>query len=299
MKAMDYFERAIKQDPTYALAYDGLADCYNYLGISGALLGGLPPKEVMPKAKELALKAIQLDATLAQPHRTLGHIHANYDYDWEDSEKELNRAIELNPNDSFTYSLQAFRLIALGRNKEALDAMQRFKELDPGYFPGKLMAVGIQFYWLRQYDNAIEQLKALNEMAPTYPNPYYWLGAAYLEKKDFNKAFDGFQKAVDCSHRAPVAVLGLAFAHARAGKIKEAENILAEVLDTSKKKYIPEFYVACVYGALGKKNEAFEWLDRTYKERANGLSTIKVNPMVDDLRSDPRFTEMLKKLNLI
>lgn len=298
MKAMDYFERAIKQDPAYALAYDGLADCYNYLGISGALLGGLPPKEVMPKAKELALKAIQLDDTLAQPHRTLGHIHANYDYDWDGSEKELNRSIELNPNDSFTYSLQAFRLIAMGRNKEALAAMQRFKELDPGYFPGKLMAVGIQFYWLRQYDNAIEQLKALNEMAPSYPNPYYWLGAAYLEKKDFNKAFDGFQKAVDYSHRAPVAMLGLAFAYARAGKIKEAENILAEVLDTSKKTYVPEFYVACVYGALGKKNEAFEWLDRTYNERGNGLSTIKVNPMVDDLRSDPRFSELLKKLKL-
>ena len=151
-KAMSFFQNAIDKDPTYALAYDGLADCYNFLGINGAILGGLPPKEVMPKAKELALKAIQLDETLAQPHRTLGHIYMNYDFDWEGSERELKRSLELNPNDSLTVTVRTFQLVSLGRFDEARTNMKRFKELDPGYFPGKLISVGIQHYWMREYD---------------------------------------------------------------------------------------------------------------------------------------------------
>ena len=125
-KAMSFFQNAIEKDPTYALAYDGLADCYNYLGINGAILGGLPPKEVMPKAKELALKAIQLDETLAQPHRTLGHIHINYDFDWEGSERELKRSLELNPNESLTVTFHAFQLVSLGRFDEARVSYETF-----------------------------------------------------------------------------------------------------------------------------------------------------------------------------
>lgn len=296
--AMEYFQNAIEKDPTYALAYDGLADCYNFLGITGALLGGLAPKDVMPKAKELARKAIQLDETLAQPHRTLAHIHANYDFDWEGAEREFNRALELNPNDSHTYGLRALFFISKGRNEEAFSSLQRFKELDPGVFPGRVITVGLFYYWARQHDRAIEQFQALNEMAPSFPNPYFWLGAAYLEKKNYNKALEAFQKAVTYSYRAPVALSGLGIAYARAGNIKEAEGVLAELLEVSQKNYVPEFYVACLFGALGRKDEAFEWLDKAYQERANGLSVIKAIPLVDDLRSDPRFAQLLERLKL-
>jgi eukaryotic-like serine/threonine-protein kinase len=296
--AMDFFQKAIDKDPTYALAYDGKADCYNFLGITGAILGGLPPKQVMPQAKEFVLKAIQLDDSLPQAHRTLGHIHINYDWDWGGAEKELNKALELNPNDSLTQTFQTFWFIAMGRNQEAHTSMQRFKELDPGTFPGTLISTGIQHYWMREYDAAIQELKLLNEMSPNYPSPYYWLGLSLVEKKSYNEAIKAFQSAVTLSHRAPVALTGLGIGYARAGMLKEANSILDELLNAPKNIYLPEFYLATLYTALGKKDEAFEWLNKGYQERANGLSTAKVFPILDDLRSDPRFTELLKKLNL-
>ena len=160
------------------------------------------------------------------------------------------------------------------------------------------MRIGILHYWAHEYDHAIQQIKMVNEMAPNFANPYVWLGCAYLEKKDYTGATNAFQKAVRLSGRAPVALIGLGIAYARAGKTKEGEEILAELLLASKKQYIPEFYMACLYGALGRKDEAFEWLEKSYQERSNGLSAIKVYPLIDDLRSDPRFAEMLRRLKL-
>jgi serine/threonine protein kinase/Tfp pilus assembly protein PilF len=297
-KAMPYFQQAIQKDPSYALAYDGLANCYTFLGITGALLSGLPPKEVMPKAKEAVLKALQLDETLGAAHSTLGHIHFNYDWDWDAGEKEFNRALELNPNDSHTYGIRALALIARGKKEEAFVSMQRFKELDPGYFPGNLMRIGILHYWAHEYDEAIKQIKIVNEMAPNFANPYVWLGFTYLEKKDYISASNAMQKAVNLSRRAPVALAGLGIIYARAGKTKDAEEILAELLQASKKQYVPELNMACLYGALGRKDEAFQWLEKAYQERSNGMSVIKVYPLINDLRSDPRFTDMLRRLKL-
>lgn len=297
-KAMEYFRQAFEKDPSYALAYDGLANCYAFLGINGALLGGLPPKEVMPKAKEAALKAIELDDTLAQPHTTLGHIHFNYDWDWQGAERELNKAQALNPNESSTYYIKTLCSAALNRKEEMNSSIQQFKMLDPGTVPGTSLATGVAYYWAREYDNAIDQFRKVNEMAPNFPTPYFWLGTSYLEKKDYDSAMENFQKAVTLSRRAPVALAGLAIGLARTGKSKEAEAVLAELLDSSKKQYVPEFYVACVYAALNQKDQAFEWLEKSYQERANGLNLIKVIPLVDGLRSDPRFTKLLERLNL-
>lgn len=164
--------------------------------------------------------------------------------------------------------------------------------------PGRLIMVGLFYYWSRQYDNAIEELQTINEMAPGFPNPYFWKGAAYLEKKDYKQATEAFQKSVSFSHRAPVALSGLGICFARAGKKQEAKNVLTELLELSKKRYVPEFFLACLYGALGKKDEAFASLEKAYQERANGLSVIKAIPLVDDLRSDPRFDELLERLKL-
>ena len=297
-KAITFFEQAIEKDPSYALAYNGLADSYNFLSITGALLGGPPPKEVIPRAKELALKAIQLDETLAQPHITLGHINLNYDFDWKGAEMELNRAVELNPNNSLAHTTRTFFFISTGRNTDALASMERFKSLDPGYFPGKLLSIGVQLYWLRDFDNAIKQCEIINDMAPQYPSPYFWSGAAYVEKKNYTKAIVAFEKAVTYSHRAPVALCGLGFGLARSGRTKEAEAILQELLDSSSKRYIPEFYIAVLFGALKRNDEALDWLEKAYEERANGTSSLKVNPLVDDLRAEPRFVALLERLKL-
>lgn len=296
--AMSFFQQAIDRDPTYALAYNGKADCYNYLGITGAILGGLPPKQVMPQAKELALKAIQLDDSLAQAHRTLGHIHLNYDLDWNAAEKELNKSLELNPNDPLTYTYKTFWFISLNRNEEAHASMQRFKELDPGTFPGTVISTGIQHYWMHEYDVAIEELKLVKEMSPNYPSPYYWLGLAQVEKKNYDGAIKAFQSVVQLSHRAPVALTGLGIGYARAGMMKEADDVLNELLNKPKNVYIPEFYLATLYTAMGKKDEAFAWLNKAYEERANGLTVVKVFPLLNDLRSDPRFDDLLKRLKL-
>jgi tetratricopeptide (TPR) repeat protein len=206
--------------------------------------------------------------------------------------------LELNPNDSDTYSIRALSLIARGKKEEAFASMQRFKELDPGYFPGNLMRIGILHYWAHDYDQAIQQIKVINEMAPNFANPYVWLGKAYLEKRDYTSATNAMQKAVALSGRAPVALAGLGVVYARQGKTKEAEQILTELLQVSKKQYVPEFYMACLYGALGRNDDAFEWLEKAYQERSNAMSILKVYPLINDLRSDPRFTEMLRRLKL-
>jgi Flp pilus assembly protein TadD len=131
------------------------------------------------------------------------------------------------------------------------------------------------------------------------PAPYYWLGLSLVEKKNYNDAIKAFQNAVTLSHRAPVSLTGLGIGYARAGMLKEANSILTELLNLPKSTYIPEFYLATLYVAMGKKDEAFEWLNKAYEERGNGLSVLKAIPLIDDLRSDPRFTELLKKLNLV
>lgn len=135
-------------------------------------------------------------------------------------------------------------------------------------------------------------------MSPGYPSPYYWLGLSLVEKKNYSDAIKAFQNAVTLSHRAPLSLTGLGIGYARAGRLKEANSVLTELLNAPKNIYVPEFYLATLYTALGKKDEAFEWLNKAFEERANGMSVLKATPLFDDLRSDPRFYELLKKLKL-
>lgn len=297
-KAMDYFRQSMAEDPSFALAYVGLADCYDFLGVTGALLGGFPPKTVMPQAKELAMKAIELDATLAQPHTTLGHVHLNYDWNWDAAEQEFNKGVELNPNDAFNHAMKSLFFVSVGRNQEAQQSFERFRELDPGLSPGRLIIVGLYYYWTRQYDEAIAQFNMINDIAPSFPNSYCWLGAAYMGKHDYKRGTAALQKAVELSNRAPVALATLGVCYARSGNTSEAQRILTELQSAAGKQYVPEFYFACLQGALGNKDEAFRLLDRSYEEHANGMSLLKVIPLVDELRGDPRFARLLQRLKL-
>lgn len=297
-KAMDYFRQSMGEDPSFALSYVGLADCYDFLGVTGALLGGLPPKTVMPHAKELAMKAIELDRTLAQPHTTLGHVHLNYDWDWDAAEQEFNKGAALNPNDAFNHAMKSLFLVSVGRNQEAQQSFERFRELDTGLSPGRLIIVGLYYYWTRQYDEAIAQFTMINEIAPSFPNPYCWLGAAHMGKHDYKRGTVALQKAVELSNRAPVALSTLGVCYARSGNTAEAQRILVELQSAARKQYVPEFYFACLHGALGNKDEAFRLLDRAYEEHANGMSLLKVIPLIDELRGDPRFTRLLQRLKL-
>ena len=239
-----------------------------------------------------------LDESLAESHSILGHVYWNYDFDWRGTEKEFRRALELNPNEATTYIRQAFYFISVGRSEEAFRAIERYKTLDPASFPGALLPVGVIAYFGHDYEMAREQLEKVTEMAPLFPSPYYWLGAVYLEQGEKTMSIRAFKKSVDLSRRAPVALAGLGFGLARVGRTAEAETILTELLAVQSRRYLPEFYTACLFAALGRRDEAFEWLDRSYREHANGLNLLRVSPLVDDLRADPRFEELLRRLDL-
>jgi Flp pilus assembly protein TadD len=141
-------------------------------------------------------------------------------------------------------------------------------------------------------------MRLLNDMAPNFPNPYVWLGYAYLEKKDYGAATKALQKAVELSGRAPVPLAALGTMYARAGQMQKAEQIVSELLETSKKRYVPEFNMVFLYTAMGQKDEAFAWLEKSYQERSNGLSAMRVYPLIDDLRSDPLYVSMLHRMKL-
>jgi eukaryotic-like serine/threonine-protein kinase len=299
LNAKGLFEQAIEKDPNFALAYVGLANCYTFLGISGALLGGLPPHEVMPKGKEYALKALELDDTLGLAHNTLATIQFNYDWDWKETKKEYDKAMELNPNDPRILINTAFYFILIDSNNErAIQLLNRTMYVDPSPTPGSLFPIGIGYYWMHDYDTSLRYFQRIIEMEPKFPVANFWMGLDYLEKKDYKNGMERLQVAVDASARAPVALIGLGIGYAREGKAQEAEKILAELIEQSKKSYVPAFYVACLLANMGRADDAFLWLDKAYEERGNGIPLLKVLPLLDPIRSDARFHELLVRVNL-
>jgi serine/threonine-protein kinase len=297
--AIPFFEQAIHKDPEFALAYNGLANCYAYLGITGGLMGGLPPNQVMPKARDAVIKALELDDTLSDPHVTLAHIRVNYDFDWQGAEREYKRALELNPNNAQGRLLYSLFLAGTGRKEEARSSIELLKKIDPGTVPTMVFPVGIAYYWLHDYDTAIEHFERAIQMEHSSPQPHFWRGLSYLEKGDYEKAIAALDTAVQITHRSPVALTGLGIAYAKEGKMEESKKILSEVLDKSRDRYIAPFYVACLFSSQGNKDEAFRYLNKAYEERANGMAIIKAMPMLDPLRSDPRFNDLLSRLNLL
>jgi tetratricopeptide (TPR) repeat protein len=260
-------------------------------------VGGSPPRDVMPLAKENVLRALQLDDSLSAAHVLLGHIHYNYDWDWKSAAKEFHQAVELNPNNSNAYLINGLCEASLGHKDASLESFRNLQKLDAGYSPASVFPIGIAHYWMRDYDEALKYFQKSLEMDPRTPSPNFWMGATYLEKKDYPKAQASFQRAVNLNS-SPVTLMGLGICYARQGNPKAAEAIVSQILELSKQTYIPEFYFACLYANMGRKDEAFEWLNKGYEARANGMPLIRVIPLLDSLRSDPRFSELLVRMNL-
>jgi eukaryotic-like serine/threonine-protein kinase len=289
-KAREYFEQAAKIDPTFAPAYAGLADAY--WGIPD-----LPASQAMPKAKEYALKALALDDNLAHAHTALGSILFYGDWDWSAADREFKRALELNRSDAEAHQMYSVFLSAMGRFKEAEAEIQAAQELDPLSSKNDATA-GWIFYCARQYDRAAQQCQKALELTPNFDGAHACMGYSYLGKGAFGQAIGEFQKALNLSGGDAVRAVWLGRAYAQNGDAASARKVLAQLQDQSSRTYIPPYFVATLYIAMRDKEQAFSWLEKAFAEHDLYLTGLKVDPVVDRLRSDPRFQALLQRMNL-
>jgi TolB-like protein/DNA-binding winged helix-turn-helix (wHTH) protein/Tfp pilus assembly protein PilF len=293
-KSIAYFQNALTEDPDYALAYAGLADCYNAMGT--VQVGALPPLEARRRAEEAASKALELDSSLAEAHSTLGQVK-HYNWDWAAAEKDFKRALELNPNYANAHNFYASYLMSLGRIDESIAASNRARELDP--FSLSVSAQrGFLLEQARRYDEAIEQLRSVIAMDPNHYQAYWILGHTYAANHQFNEAVAAAEKAVELSDRVPGALGILGLAYGLAGRKADAKKILNELLKLNESRYVTPAALVNVYLGLGDKDQAFVWLEMAYQERSNYVAWLKVFPLLDPLRSDPRFADLVRRVQL-
>ena len=238
-KAIEYFQLATQKDPGYALAYAGLADCYSIIG--SAIVGTVPSYEVAPKAKAAALKALELDGTLAEAQTSLATVQFNYDWDWAAAATGFRRAIELNPSYATAYQRYSLYLIAMGRTQESLVQMNHARDLDPLSISMNF-SLGWRLYMARNYDQAIEQLLNTLELDPNFALPRMVLGQAYEQKGSYQQAIADLQQAATASHDSPPMLGALGHAYGVSGNRSNAEKILDQLTEQSKKKYVSPFY---------------------------------------------------------
>jgi TolB-like protein/Tfp pilus assembly protein PilF len=293
-KAISYFERATLQDPQYALAYAGLSDCYAI--ISAEIFGTMPAAEAAPKAKAAALRALEIDPTLAEAETSLATVKFNYDWDWNAAAEGFAKAIQRNPSYATAYQRYSLYLMAMGRSADSFDQINKARELDPLSISINF-SLGWRLYMARQYDRAIQQLRNTLEMDPSYELPHLVLGLSYAQKGDFDLAIPELRKAAELSHGTPLMISALANAYARSGNKAEAEKLLTELISLSNKQYVSPYYFAVVYVGLGEHEKALDCLEKAFADRSNGLVFLKVEPELDDLRSNPRFVGLQLKLN--
>jgi TolB-like protein/Tfp pilus assembly protein PilF len=291
-KSIDYFNQAIAADPKYALAYAGVAETYSVLP---AYAGGTP-QECYPKAEAAAKRALALDETVAEAHNALGEAFLFYDFDFSRSIREFQRAIELKPNYASAHQWYGNDLLVpLGRFDEAIAELKRSVELDP------LSLIinedlGNTYYYARRYDEAIEQLTKTLEMDLGFYSAHWLLGVAFEAKGTLDAAIEEYQKA-RALNDDPVVLALLGHAYASSGNKMEAEKILNQLKELSKERYVTGYNFAIVYLGLGDKEEALRWLQKSYQDRAGyGTVSIKVDPLLDPLRGDPRFEELVTKV---
>ena len=292
--ALSYFQEAIDKDPNYALAYTGLADAYYVLGEK---YPALAYSETMAKSRMAAEKAIELDDSLAEAHLSLALVKFNYDWDWPAAEKEFNRAIELNPKYTPAHHEFSHYWMAMGRVDKSLEESHRALELEP---LSVKMNVHLAWHYLvaRQYDEAISQCKKTLEMSPNYIRAHHFMGIAYLQKSMYAEGIQELQKAVALKGDGVEAVASLGYAYAISGRKKDALRILRELQETSRHGYVSPFDRAVIYAGLGDKEQAFYWLNRAYEERNSELAFLKTRARLDSLRSDPRFSQLMKRVGL-
>ncbi len=294
-KSIEFFQQALAKDVNYAPAYAGLADAYALLGFYGYL----PPREVMPKAKQAALRALQIDDNMAEAHSSLGYIHTIFDWEWEEARREFQRALELNPNYGPARYWYSVWLWFRGRFEEAIAEVRRGLETDPlsVYMHVQLGSVLLA---AQQSEAASEQLLQALELEPEFAAARAILGIAYYFQSRVEDAIRELQWAIESSDRDqwPVGLLGVVYA--ATGDRKRAEAILVELEDMAQKEYIHAQWIAGIYALLDEKDEALEWLEKAYEERAPFLACCRLNGspgwLYKNLRPDSRFQDLVRRV---
>lgn len=294
-KSIAYFQQAITRDPHYALAYSGLADDYALLGFRGAY----PSRQAVAKAKAAALKAIELDDSLAEPHTSLAFIAETHEWDWKTAEREYKRALELNPGDARAHHWYAGYLMYVGRYEEGIAEAERARDLDPLSLPannalaGRLLVAG-------RIREALEQVQKTLELDPNFAPAHQTLGWVYLNRGRVEEAVREFQKAVEISGTDDTdLLLDLGFAYAKAGNREEAGKILQTLKTRHVKGLAPAGSIGILYGAMGNLDEAFAWLSKACDERDPELTYLNVpGRRFEPLRHDPRFQQLLVRVGL-
>ena len=290
-KAIKFFEGAIEVDPNYALAYTGLADSYIILGFDGLL----PPGQAMLKAKQAVNRALEIDDTIAEAHTSLAFITWAYDWDWLGAEKEYQQALRLNPNYPKAHHWHGLYLAVMGRFDEAIAELERARELDPLSLNINA-AAGLVLHLGRQNDRAIEQHLRTLDLDPNYPLGRFCLGLVYLQQSKFDEAIKELQQAMPIVPGNSRAAAFLACAYALSGDQDKAQRLLDQLRDHSLREYVPPYLIAVVCIGFGDYDQAFEWFEKGCEEHDLGLVWIKVEPMADALRSDPRFEKLLRRV---
>jgi TolB-like protein/Tfp pilus assembly protein PilF/predicted Ser/Thr protein kinase len=290
-KGIDYLHQAVALDPKYALPYAGIAFSYNWA--SDWLF---PPTEAMPKAKEAARRAVELDDTLAEAHVELGNVASWYDYDWALAQREFKRALELSPNYAAAHEFYSIFLLMVGRIDEGLEEARRAEALDSVSAEISYI-LGFELYLARRYDEAVAQLRKSLDLDSSYWPAEYPLAQALEQQGRFAEAIATLKIARAIEDSSLVLNAELVRAYALSGRQAEAQQALEELLSRSKHSYVSGYILATVYAALGDKAQAFAHLQHSYQQRSFFLALIKVDPEVDSLRSDPRFQDVLLRMN--
>ncbi|HVF49056.1 MAG TPA: protein kinase [Pyrinomonadaceae bacterium] len=291
-KGIENFQRAIQIDGNYALAYAGLADCYALQSDYSMV----PPNKAMPKAREAAERALALDDTLAEAHTSLAFVKMAYEWKWTEAEQEFRRAIELNPNYATAHQWYASCLVQMNRFDEALAEIQRAQELDP------LSLIinankGLYLYYTKNYAEAARQVEKTLEVDRTFGVAHLYLGYINLQRPGQTlRAIAEFEEAIVNERDGPEAQAALGYAYAVAGRADKARELLDALKELRPGSYVSPYFVAIIHVGLGEKEAALEWLEQAYKDRHPGMVLMKVDPRFDALRADPRFAELLRRV---
>jgi TolB-like protein/DNA-binding winged helix-turn-helix (wHTH) protein len=290
-RGIQYFQQAIDIEPSYAEAYDGLADCWQGL----AWYGYMPSKDGFLRARAAATKALELNGSMAEAQATLAHVSANYDFDWKAAEDGYRRAIALNPNYATAHHWYADLLSAMGRPEQAIAESQRARELDP-LSPLINAWLGWRYQFARRYDQAIVEYRKALDLDPSFAPAHLLLGQAYEQKKMLKEATAELEQAVKLSGGGAVYLASLAHAYGVAGSRSDALKLIRQLENLAAQQRVSSYDVALAFVGVDDKDQAFSWLEKAVSDHAGRLMFLNVEPRFDSVRSDPRYAELARRL---
>jgi TolB-like protein len=292
-KAIEYFQQAVEKDASYALAFTGIAESYVLLGWNSYL----QPKDAFPNAKAAAMTALHLDPDLGEAHTPLAAALWLNDWQWQEADAEFKRSLELNSTYPTANHYYAEYLMTMGRHVEAIARIKSSQELDPLSLIINV-AIGWAFYNARRFDEAIEQLLRTAELDPNYPMTYWILGLLYRATGRYDMAIAAGEKAVTLSGGSPLMRAALAHTYGKSGRAKDALQVLDDLTELAKHKYVAPHFFAGIHLGLGENDQAIEYLEKSWEEHCHWLIYLHLDPSIDDLRSNPRLQDLLRRVGL-